>query len=167
MRTFGKTAGFGKFVEATVEGGRAEARESGSATVEAEHLLLAIAAGQDKTSRDVLGAVGLDHDSLVSALEAEFVHSLRAVGIGDLAQELPPPTRSVEPPANLSASAKLAIERATSVSANRLQPAHLLLGIVRAQVGTVPRALELAGIDRGALESRLLDALTEEPGHDR
>jgi Clp amino terminal domain, pathogenicity island component len=35
-----------------------------------------------------------------------------------------------------------------------LQPAHLLLGILQAEVGTVPRALALAGIDRTDLADR-------------
>ena len=38
-------------------------------------------------------------------------------------------------------------------------PAHLLLGILRAEVGTVPRALALAGIDRAGLAERVRQAL--------
>jgi len=36
----------------------------------------------------------------------------------------------------------------------RIGPLHLLIGILRADVGTVPRALELAGIDRTDLVAR-------------
>ena len=42
-----------------------------------------------------------------------------------------------------------------------LRPAHLLLGILLAEVGTVPRALTLAGIDRAELIVRIRQALTE------
>jgi D-alanyl-D-alanine carboxypeptidase len=37
---------------------------------------------------------------------------------------------------------------------------HLLLGILRAEIGTVPRALALAGIDRAHLVLRVEQALT-------
>lgn len=45
---------------------------------------------------------------------------------------------------------------------NALRPAHLLLGIVEAQVGTVPRALALAGIDQPDLRARVLQTLNNE-----
>jgi hypothetical protein len=40
-----------------------------------------------------------------------------------------------------------------------LQPAHLLLGILQAEAGTVPRALALAGVDRAGLAERARQAL--------
>ncbi|MET7465925.1 Clp protease N-terminal domain-containing protein [Nonomuraea sp. NPDC005501] len=39
---------------------------------------------------------------------------------------------------------------------------HLLLGVLRAEAGTVPRALTLAGIDREGLMARLQWALAQE-----
>jgi hypothetical protein len=38
---------------------------------------------------------------------------------------------------------------------SRIEPAHLVLGVLRAPVGTVPRALEVAGLDRLALARRV------------
>lgn len=59
----------------------------------------------------------------------------------------------------LAASAKLAIERALTVTAKRGQrritSANLLLGLLGAEHGRVPRALQLAGIDRHELRARL------------
>jgi hypothetical protein len=43
-----------------------------------------------------------------------------------------------------------------------LQSAHLLLGILEAGAGTVPRALALAGIDQADLAARVRQALTNE-----
>ena len=56
---------------------------------------------------------------------------------------------------------KLALERGfASVTRKKdLRPAHLLLGILRAEVGTVPRALALAGVDQAALTARVQDGL--------
>ena len=40
--------------------------------------------------------------------------------------------------------------------ANRIEPRHVLVGLLNARVGSVPRALDLAGIDRPALIARAL-----------
>jgi D-alanyl-D-alanine carboxypeptidase len=47
-----------------------------------------------------------------------------------------------------------------------LRPAHLLLGVLQAQVGTVPRALALAGVDRSDLLARVRHSLAAEGEHD-
>lgn len=56
------------------------------------------------------------------------------------------------------ASAKRALERALQVAAThgdrRIQPPHLLLGVLRAGGGTVPRALTMVDVDRAALVER-------------
>jgi ATP-dependent Clp protease ATP-binding subunit ClpA len=67
---------FGKYIEQA----REEARDDGSAAVEAQHLLLAIAAGPDAATRQILAAGGLDHRALRDALDREFEHSLAAAG---------------------------------------------------------------------------------------
>ncbi|GAA2986757.1 Clp protease N-terminal domain-containing protein [Streptosporangium longisporum] len=43
-----------------------------------------------------------------------------------------------------------------------LRPAHLLLGVLSAAVGTVLRALALAGVDRAALMDRVEETLARE-----
>jgi D-alanyl-D-alanine carboxypeptidase len=64
----------------------------------------------------------------------------------------------------MGASARLALERSFSsvVRKKELRPAHLLLGILQAQVGTVPRALALAGVDQAELVDRVRQALSNE-----
>jgi D-alanyl-D-alanine carboxypeptidase len=63
----------------------------------------------------------------------------------------------------MGTSAKLALERSVAGASRTrdLRPAHLLLGILSAQVGTVPRALALAGVDREGLASRVRRLLTD------
>jgi Clp amino terminal domain, pathogenicity island component len=60
---------------AVVAAAHEEAQTAGQGSIEAEHLLLALAAHPD------LRALGLDRDELADALEREEEHSLAAVGI--------------------------------------------------------------------------------------
>ena len=61
----------------------------------------------------------------------------------------------------LATSAKLVLERALRVAVARsdkhIGSEHITLGALRATTGTVPRALECAGVDRVEL-TRLLEA---------
>ncbi|MBB5081628.1 Clp protease N-terminal domain-containing protein [Nonomuraea endophytica] len=133
--------------------GEHEARQDHSATIEAHHLLLAIADHQGATAGRLLSEVGLDRSGVRAALDREFEHSLTAAGVS-AAFHLPPAGRRPKPP-GIGASAKLALERAfTAVRKKDVDSAHLLAGILRARVGTVPRALALAGVDREALLTR-------------
>jgi ATP-dependent Clp protease ATP-binding subunit ClpA len=155
---------FGKYLQTIIDQGRREAHEDGSATVEAQHLLLAIAAEPEATTRQVLTSVGLDRRAIRDALDREFEHSLSAAGVSRADFTLPRPSAAPERPKHLGASVRLALQRGVASTAHRkdLQPAHLLLGILQAQVGTVPRALALAGVDRAALMARVLQTLTDD-----
>jgi ATP-dependent Clp protease ATP-binding subunit ClpA len=129
-----------------------EARSSGHGTIEAEHLLLALAAHPD------LRELGLDHEALVAALAQEDERSLAAVGIaaGDFSL---PVTRRRRPKPKLAASAKLALQRALTIAVNRgerrIHAGHLLYGVLAAEHGRVPRALQIAGIDVDELRARI------------
>jgi ATP-dependent Clp protease ATP-binding subunit ClpA len=152
---------FGPYRHTIFEQGRDEARQDGSAAVEAQHLLLAIAAGPDAAPRQVLAAAGLDHRAIRQALDREFEHSLSVAGVSAAAFDLPEPSRFPGRSLRLGASARLAIERGVS-SATRtkdLEPMNLLIGILLAEIGTVPRALALARVDRAALTERARQAL--------
>jgi ATP-dependent Clp protease ATP-binding subunit ClpA len=152
---------FGTYLQATIDRGRDEAQRDGSATVEAQHLLLAIAAGHEATTHQVLASAGLDYQAIREALDREFEHSLSAAGVPVDVFGLPEPSASPQRPGQLGASAKLAIGRGFPAGAHKkdLRPAHVLLGILQAQIGTVPRALALAGIDRTGLAERVQQAL--------
>lgn len=150
---------FDKYLHAVIMRADQEAREDGSPTVEAQHLLLAVAGEQEPTTHALLAAVGLDRDAVHAALEQEFVRSLSAVGVSSTTYDLPPASwRPARP--KMGTSGKLALERIFSTSRKKdLRPAHLLLGILLAQAGTVPRALALAGVDQEDLTNRVRESL--------
>ncbi|MER5323016.1 Clp protease N-terminal domain-containing protein [Streptosporangium roseum] len=149
------------YINTIIDQGAHEAHTDGSATIEAHHLLLAIAAERGTTTHQALISAGLDHRAIRDALDREFEHSLNAAGVS-AAFDLPRPSSAPELPSQLGASARLALERGFASVARKkdLQPAHLLLGILQAEVGTVPRALALAGIDQADLKARVLRTLT-------
>jgi ATP-dependent Clp protease ATP-binding subunit ClpA len=122
----------------------------GSPTIEAEHLLLALA-----DCEPVLAEVGLDHDGVLAALEAERDRSLLAVGISATDFDLPPAPLTRP---RMAASSKAALERAVRAavarSDKRIAGGHILLGVLAAEAGTVPRALAVAGVDRDELRDR-------------
>jgi ATP-dependent Clp protease ATP-binding subunit ClpA len=144
-----------------VTAAEAEARGLGSPTIEPEHLLLALA---QLVQAGPLGAalteVGLDHDAVLDALDAERERSLMAVGISIGDFDLPPAGPSNKP--RMAAGAKSALEHALRISLargdKRIGSGHILLALLRSQAGTVPRALNEAGIDRAALSDRVAAA---------
>jgi len=151
---------FAKDVRAAVlRAANEEAQRLGSASVEAEHLLLALAADESSPAGRLLADHGLDHDGVRAALERETESSLAAVGValGDFAFPDAPTSRRRSP--KLAASSKRALERAAHMAIarghRRITAGHLLLGILRADVGTVPRALAGAGVDRIPLATRV------------
>jgi ATP-dependent Clp protease ATP-binding subunit ClpA len=148
------------YINAIIEQGAAEAREDGSAATEAHHLLLAIAAGEGTAAHRVLTAAGLGRQAIRDALDREFEHSLSAVGVTLASFDLPKHSPAPEPP-KLGASARLAIERGFAAATGKkdLRPAHLLLGVLDTEIGTLPRALALAGLDRVDLMARAREAL--------
>ena len=129
-----------------------EAQTRGTGTVEAEHLLLALSAHPS------LQHLGLDHDRIEQALIQEEERSLASVGIS--AGDFDDPT--VSAPAHrlrLATSAKLALQRALTTAQHRhdrrIETHHLLLGVLAADHGRVPRALQIAGIDVAELRTRI------------
>ncbi|MBO3752899.1 hypothetical protein J5X84_43200 [Streptosporangiaceae bacterium NEAU-GS5] len=155
---------FDRYLHTIIDQAADEARKEGSTTVEAHHLLVAIATEAEPTTAGPLSEAGLGRREIRDALEREFEHSLAAVGVVPAHFGLPPATCAPERPSTMGASAKLALERGLASAARKkdLRPAHLLLGILRAEVGTVPRALALAGIDRAALAERVRQSAEQE-----
>jgi D-alanyl-D-alanine carboxypeptidase len=140
---------------------REEAKAVGSPSVEAEHVLLAIAAHHGTEAQRILAAGGLDHDRLLAALDREFEESLAGAGVSLSAFDLPSASPRHDRVPRWGTSFKLAIHRAPrGGSGGRLDSTRLLLGILRAQIGTVPRALSLAGVDRAELAASAEQALT-------
>ena len=134
------------------------ARGLGSPTVEAEHLLLALTEAPDTGTKEALADAGLNWQVVREALDQENERSLAAVGISIAAFDLPPVAGADARP-QWATSTKVALERSRTVAAartdSRIESDHILLGILQARLGTVPRALEVAGIDRLAFARRV------------
>ena len=130
------------------------ARDMGATTIEAEHLLLAVT-NTDAPAARVLHDAGLDDDGLRAALASETTRSLAAVGVSVDAMHFSPFVKAPK----FGSSAKLVLERALKVAIARrdkhIGAEHLALAALQPAVGTVPRALDQAGVDRAALISAL------------
>ena len=143
---------------AVLRAAQEEARALASSSIEAEHLLLALCGDARSPTGRLLAESGLDHDALRAALERETEHSLAAVGVAPA--DLTPPERATPSRRSprLAASSRRALERAAHVALARKDRAitgpHLLLGVLGAEIGTVPRALTLAGMEPGVLAER-------------
>jgi ATP-dependent Clp protease ATP-binding subunit ClpA len=140
-----------------------EARAQRASHVEAEHLLLAMAATPATDAGRVLATAGLTHESVEAALEAELEASLAVVGVSVDAAALGTPSPHPQRTPRLGASFKASMERSVSSAAgsSRIRPAHLLLGVLGAQQGTVPRSLARAGVDTDELVRLTRQSLTQ------
>jgi len=138
---------FTRDARTVVKAAETHARGLGSATIEAEHLLLALASHTPPVTP--LEHADLDHDAVLAALDAARNQSLMAVGIAAGDFELPPAPVTRHP--RFAASAKTALARAVKTSAarhdRRIAAGHVLLGVLAAETGTVPRALAAADVD--------------------
>jgi ATP-dependent Clp protease ATP-binding subunit ClpA len=137
-----------------------EAKRDGAKFIEAEHMLLALAADRDGDAAKLLKESGLDHGRLSSALLEEHRRTLAFAGMSAPSNELVEAT-ALESSLTFGTSAKTAFRRALMASRGdhrrrpRLRGTDLLVGILQAELGTVPRALAIAGVDREVLLSRL------------
>ena len=145
---------FTRDARTVVKAAETHARGLGSPTLEAEHLLLALASHTPPVAP--LADAGLDHDAVLAALDAARERSLMAVGIAAGDFDLPPAPVTRSP--RVGASAKTALARSLKISAarsdRRIAAGHLLLGVLGAEAGTVPRALAAAEVDVDALRAR-------------
>ena len=145
---------FTKAARATVTDAAEIARELGATSIDAEHVLLAVTRSGTPAAR-VLHEAGLDENALRAALVAETTHSLAAVGVTVDALHFSPFVKAPK----FGNSAKLVLERALKIALARrdkhIGAEHLALAALQPTVGTVPRALAYAGVDRAGLISAL------------
>ncbi|HEY8455388.1 MAG TPA: Clp protease N-terminal domain-containing protein [Actinopolymorphaceae bacterium] len=146
-----------------------EAQRLGSSTVEAEHILLAVAADSHSSVGAFLAEEGLDHAAVLAALRHEREQALQSVGVAPRDPSTLVATRIGRP--KWGQSARLALRHAQHAALgqpmsrhhgrqrirHRLAGENLLYGILSLELGTVPRALALAGHDRQALLARLVE----------
>jgi ATP-dependent Clp protease ATP-binding subunit ClpA len=135
-----------------------EALLDGSASIEAEHVLLALAKLPGSTASRLLTEVGLTRDAIRAALDGEWEQSLAVAGVAVQVAQLPEATSDPHRSPWIGASTKLLLKRAadhaSATGGGRIGSTHMLVGILDAKLGRVPRALDLAGVDRAALRSQ-------------
>jgi D-alanyl-D-alanine carboxypeptidase len=150
----------GAFVRVVLRLAQAEAVADQSPAVEAEHMLLALTSPQGGQARDLLAEAGLDHDAVQLALAADIERTLALVGVRLAGGRMPRPAHYRGRKPRIGNSAKWVLHRSVAAAkgstANKIEPRHILVGLLNARVGSVPRALDLAGIDRPALIARAL-----------
>jgi hypothetical protein len=120
-------------------------------------MLLALASGDTEAGR-VLKEAGLDPERIAAILRDEFRTTLASAGVQPLAEWHA--VTEVSGAVSLGTSAKAALRRAidahhrTRRRRTRVDNFDVLIGILSAELGTVPRALAIAGIDRSELIAR-------------
>jgi ATP-dependent Clp protease ATP-binding subunit ClpA len=132
-----------------------EAQLRNAPLVEAEHLLLALSREGSGPIRSALATAGLDPEGLDAALAAERAASLRVAGV------TPPPAARLAAAPRVArprwgTSARDVLSRAHRIaSANRrrqgMAELDLLTALLGLELGTVPRALTIADVDRAAV----------------
>jgi ATP-dependent Clp protease ATP-binding subunit ClpA len=135
-----------------------EAKKDGAKFIEAEHILLALSVNADSDAAKLLNEFGLDHERLASALLEERRQTLAVVGM-QITDTNTVEATDIDGSPPLGTSAKAAFKRALIGASHdrrraRLRGTDLLAGVLEAELGTVPRALAIAGIDRASLLSR-------------
>ncbi|NLE22742.1 MAG: Clp protease [Actinobacteria bacterium] len=145
-----------------LERARREAAVLGSQDLQAEHILLALTSDPDPVVAGVLAEAGLDREAVLRALDAQEEAALATVGVSRAAFGLPParPLRREPGWATTSKQALVRAQRSAAARRDRsIRPAHLLLGVLHAEAGAVPRLLAFAGVDGVELTTRVEAAL--------
>jgi len=134
-----------------------EATNRASASIEAEHLLLAFLFDRRSAATERVAAFGLSYETFSDALRQEREQTLAAIGIRipDAARLRAAPRVRLGGP-RFGASAKETWERTMRRArtrrgrAQRPTPVDFLISLLSLELGTVPRALVIAGVDREA-----------------
>jgi ATP-dependent Clp protease ATP-binding subunit ClpA len=144
----------------------AEAKQDTAKFVEAEHMLLTLATNEDSDACRLLNESGLTYQRLSSALHEERRRTLAFAGVEPLDERKTAATE-LDRPLTLGTSAKVALKRALIASHDGrhrrpcIESTELLLGILQAELGTVPRTLAIAGVDRGVLIVRTRNSMSQ------
>lgn len=134
---------FAKAARGVAKAAQREATDLGSTRVEAEHILLALLADTG-VAGDALAGAGLNHARVAEALEQQHARSLMAVGVDLEDFDIPARQPSAARP-SWGTSAQVALERSLDAARasgdRRIGSGHVLIGLLGAHEGTVPRFL--------------------------
>ncbi len=128
-----------------------EARVLGAPTCEAEHILLALVDVPTVSASGVLSSLGLSRERIIEALDRELTSALARAHIH--VAELPRPHSSLGESHRVrwGESAQRVVERSIRESAD--DPSlRMLLAIVHAEGGVIPRLLPELGVSVGDVE---------------
>jgi ATP-dependent Clp protease ATP-binding subunit ClpA len=146
-----------------VRSARDEARRDGSRSIEAEHVLLALAGLEDTPAAQLLAEAGLTEGAIREALNLEWEQSLAVAGIAVRIGLLPEATPDPHRHPQIGESTKLLLKRAMDappkIGAGGIGPMRILVGILDTERSRVARAFTAAGVDRAALRARAAAAL--------
>ncbi|MGH3823542.1 MAG: Clp protease N-terminal domain-containing protein [Pseudonocardiaceae bacterium] len=147
---------FFREMQALLKQAEVEARLAGSRMVEAEHLLTAMAAVPFGPASRALGRLGLSRDRIAGAIERERCGALALAGVQTAGM---PAMRPFTGGRSLrwNQSARLAADRSCHEAPDdpRLR---MLLGIVHAEAGVMPRLLTELDVSREDIEQAVRTA---------
>jgi ATP-dependent Clp protease ATP-binding subunit ClpA len=148
-----------------VRDAREAARRDGSRTIEAEHVLLALAAMEGNPAARLLADAGLTEDAIRAALDREWEESLAVAGIAVEIGLLPQASMDHSRDPQIGESVRLLLKRAMDAppraGGTRIGTVRILAGLLDTDHGRVARALQTAGVDRLALRARATEALAQ------
>lgn len=143
-----------------------EAKQDTARYIEAEHMLLTLATNEESDACRFLNESGLTYRQLVAALHDERRRTLAFAGVEPLDEKRTAATE-LDSPLTLGTSAKVAIKRAMMASRDgrphrpHIRSTDLLFGILQAELGTVPRTLAIAGVNRAELVARARNPMSK------
>jgi ATP-dependent Clp protease ATP-binding subunit ClpA len=140
-----------------------EARVASSKTMEAEHVLVALSNQRGSDAQKILAAEGLDPGGLRGAVAEEFESSLASIGVSIEGLNLQATGAKRRGRMQWGTSTRQVFERAVHAAQRRgdtrMGTTHLLVGVLGAKAGTVPRVLAAAGADIESLLQQTEKAL--------
>lgn len=155
-------------IKQLLEGAEREARSMGEEEPGAEHLLLSALLLPDGAAQRLLGAHGVDHERLRSAIIAEHGRALVGIGLDEKRADALTAPHPLDPPQGrgLFRSRPSAQEafRAAATLARRdrrsgLNGAHVVAAVADMEHGTSARALDALGVDRAGLATAARQAI--------
>ncbi len=128
-----------------------EARLLGAPACDAEHILLALVDGPGESASAVLSSLGLGRERITEGLERELTTALARAHV-HLAELPRPDARRDSGRLRWGESAQRVVERSIRERPDDAS-LRLLLAIVHAEVGVIPRLLTELGVTVGEIET--------------
>jgi ATP-dependent Clp protease ATP-binding subunit ClpA len=135
------------------------AAADGAATVEAEHLLLALTQQTNEPTARALDALGMTETAVRAMLDEEFTSALQTVGVATTVPPRRRPSRPGRSTPKWGQSAKLTLVRTLRVSLDRghkrIDDRHILLALSQAEAGVIPRVLRALDVTPSDIDTAL------------